>query len=114
MTPQQKKTVIAVLLLLVAGGVYYFYARSPSPLPGSIRFVDITSGDFVNYSRGSLPNLLPAKNSDGVVALFPVLEREGKYFVDPHYGYALQEPEFEEVNKYVDPRTFEVLDSPRN
>ncbi len=114
MKSEQKKLILVVALLAGAVGIYVYVGRSPEPL-GGVRFVCVETGKTVWLDQGDIPSILPATNPrTGRRTLIPATERDGKIYASERYAWGLlAEPEIAEVNKYVDPETLEVLDSPR-
>lgn len=114
MTADQKKLSVAVGLLVVAGGVYFFVGRKTTGVPSSVKYVCVATGEIKSFSRDDIPPDLPAVNAKtGQATLLPIVEQNGKMYVDRHYSSALRGPDLAKVNKYVDPESLEVLKSPR-
>jgi len=116
MNSEQKKLILVAVLLVVAGGVYFWFGRPKSPLPDKIAFVCVQTGKIYKIDRDDVPKSFPATNPDtGQATLLPAYqdEEDGKYYASRRYAGALREPQMAEVNKYVDPKTLEVLDTPR-
>lgn len=84
-------------------------------LKDSVRFVCVETGEIFTIKRSDIPSVLPAKNpKTGKASLLPVIERDGKYVVNPRYGHGLLDsPKVAEINRYVDPETLAVLNAPR-
>jgi len=115
MNAEQKKIAVVVLLLVVAVGVYFYFGRDTGPLPDSVKFVCVATGKVYNLSRDQVPSILPATNpSTGEKTLIPAHEENGKLYASERYGPGLlADPELAKVNKYVDPQTLEVRNSPQ-
>jgi len=115
MHAERNKILLVVLLLAVAVGVYFWLGRAQSPVAGSVQFVCVSTGKLYRISQEDIPSILPAVNpSTGEKTLLPTEEKDGKLIANPRFAFdALRDPELAKVNKYVDPTTLEVLDSPR-
>jgi hypothetical protein len=116
MNSEQKKLILVAVLLVAAGGVYFWFGRPKSPLPNKIAFVCVETGKIYKLDRDDVPKFMPATNPDtGQATLLPAYQDEenGKFYASQHYAYLLREPQLAEVNKYVDPQTLEILESPR-
>ncbi len=115
MGPEFKKIIAVVALLVLSGGLLVYFNRSPSPLADSIEFVCVATGKTYRIDREDLPGMFPAENPDtGERTLLPVKTEDGKRIAIPRYAHeALRDPELAKVNKYVDPQTFEILETPR-
>jgi len=108
------KIALAVVLFIVAIGVFWFYVRTPSVLPSSVRFVCVATGARFSIAQSDL-RMFPAKNpKTKELTLLPIYEEDGKFLVASRYGDYVRDPNLlGKVNKYVDPKTLEVLSSPR-
>jgi hypothetical protein len=116
MKSEYKKLILAAVILLVAGGVYWFVGRSKPPLPDSVKFVCVSTGEIFSMSQKELPGALPARNpKTGERTLIPVTKApDGKLVASRRYAHELlRNPELARVNKYVDPETLQVLKVPR-
>jgi len=122
MTGDQKKLISVVVLLLVAGAVYWFFGRGSmggGPLPGQLTYLCVQTGEKFHYDRSddNAPKILPGKNpKTGQNTLVPIYDDNGTFRITKRRLDALKKSfgdQFAEVNKYVDPDTLEVLDSPR-
>jgi len=114
MNSERKKLILAIVLLAAAVGIGVKFWPSGAPLPNTVRFVCVATGEQFSIARDKLPNFFPAKNpKTGTMTLLPVTERDGKLIASPRHAYCLREPELAKVNKYVDPQTLEVHKSPR-
>ena len=108
------KIALAVVLLIVAIGVYWKYGRTPSVLPGSVRFVCVATGERFSIAQSAL-HMFPAENPKTKAStLLQIYEEGGKFLVTARYGNYVRDPNLlGKVNKYVDPKTLEILSSPR-
>jgi hypothetical protein len=114
MNSERKKLILAIVLLAAAVGIGVKFWPSGAPLPNSVSFVCVATGQRFSIARDKIPSLLPAKNPrTGAMTLLPVLEQDGKVIVNPRHASCLRDPELAKVNKYVDLQTLEVLKSPR-
>ena len=116
MKSDRNKVILVVALLVVAGAIFFYFGRDAGPLPNSIRFVCVATGEFYDLARDDVPSILPAKNPDtGEATLLPVVKDEdGTLHLNERYAYGLIDgPQLAEVNRYVDPQTFEILELPR-
>jgi hypothetical protein len=116
MKSEHKKLILVAGLLAVAGGTYWFFNRSAAPLPNSVKFVCVATGEVFSISQKNLPSILPARNpKTGEMTLLPVTQRaDGKLVVPDRAAYDLhQDSDLARVNKYVDTKTLEVLGSAR-
>lgn len=114
MSKNARLVILAVGLLVVAGAIYWYAGRATSPLTGSVRYVCMATGEQFTFSRDKLPNTTPGANpKTGELTLVPVGEVDGKLIVSGPGVWALKDPRFAEVNRYVDPDTLEVLAAPR-
>ena len=101
------KLIAAISLLVVAGGLFWIWGREPSALPNRVTYVDVESGEQYQFSQETIPAALPAKNKHGKAVLMPCIWQDGKLFMKERYARILKD-ELAEVNKHVDPKTFEV------
>lgn len=83
-----KYAAIAVAPLVLIWGVWTFVRGSGNPLPGSLEYVDVMSGEVVNLGINKIKTI-PAKNSAGERVLLPIERRDGKVFVQERYKASL-------------------------
>ena len=114
MKSEHTKIILAVVLLGVAVGLFFYFNHEPSSIPDSVKFVCISTGEVFTYSRSSMPTRVPAENpKTGEPTLIPAREEDGKLYASTNYGYrCLNDPQYAALNKYIDPDTLEVLDTP--
>lgn len=114
MKSEHGKLIFGAVLLVVAFGVYWFVGRQPTQLASSLQFVCVADGKTYWISRNSVSSTLPAPHPNtGERTLLPCEERDGKIYVKRKFAPYVQELEQAKVNKYVDAKTLEVLESPR-
>ncbi len=114
MKSEHSKIILAVVLLGVAVGLFFYFNYDSGPLANSLQLVCVETGEVFSISRSEMPSVIPAENEKtGRRTLLPVREEEGKlYAYDRYVGAILDNPELAPLNKYIDPQTYEVLDSP--
>jgi hypothetical protein len=115
MNSEQKKFIFA--LVLICGAVvaaFWLWPRSDT-VPNSMLFVCVETGKTARLSRDDVPSIMPVENpSTGNRTLLPAYtDDDGKLRLIERYASVLHEPAVAKVNKYVDPQTYEVLESPR-
>ncbi len=84
-----KYAAISIAPLVLIWGVWSFLSSNKSPLPGSLPYVDVMSGEVVYLGLNKVKSI-PAKNTDGERVLLPAEERDGKVFVQDRYKAALE------------------------
>ena len=117
MNPEQKKLTVVVVLFLVAGGVGWYFWRSGDPLSDSVKFVCVATGKTYTIGRGEMPDVVPAENPDThEFTLLPLSKNEaGELVINARFANELRHtPTLAKVNRYVDPNTCKVLDTPRD
>jgi hypothetical protein len=114
MNSEQKKFIFA--LVLICGAVvaaFWLWPQTPA-LSDTLTFVCIETGEVFRVARDDVPYVLPMENpKTGRRTLLPAHEEGGKLKVGARHASVLDQPEFAKVNRYVDPQTYEVLESPR-
>ncbi len=116
MNSQYRKLIVGVGLLVVAGGLFVYFRPQGSPFPSKRAFVCVATGEVFRFSESDAPGVVPGKNpKTGERTLLPAeVGADGKVLAKSRYARsALQDPELARVNRYVDPKTFELLAAPR-
>ena len=101
-----KYAAISIAPLVLIWGVWSFLSSNQSPIPGSLEYVDVMSGEVVSLSSNKIKTI-PARNSAGERVLLPVERRDGKIFVQDRYKEALDAMKADSRFK-VDIATLEV------
>ncbi len=100
------KLIGAVVVLLVAAGLAYYRLRDSGPLPNSIKMVCVATGKIFDVARDKIDGV-PMKNpKTGEDTLVPCYQRDGAWYVDPHYKKQLLD--LGEKNRHVDTKTLAV------
>jgi hypothetical protein len=84
-----KYACIAIAPLVLIWGVWSFLSRNQNPLPNSLLYVDVMSGETVYLGTNKIKTI-PAKNSAGERVLLPAEKRDGKVFVQDRYKESLE------------------------
>jgi hypothetical protein len=96
--------ILAVLLFGVTG--YLVFRPQEKQIANRVNFVCVSTGKVFDIDRRSV-RTLPATNPDtGSRTLVPVVERDGKLYMDKHFRALLRE--LGEDNHHVDPKTLAV------
>lgn len=101
-----KYAAIAIAPLVLIWGIWTFLRSNQDPLPGSLPYVDVMSGEVVYFQLNTVKSI-PARNAFGERVLLPAEERDGKFYVQEHYRGALERMKADARFK-VDLNTLEV------
>lgn len=103
-----KNIILVVGLFAVAGAMFWYRGCEPSPLPDSVIYACVETGQVVYFAQTEIPAAMPAKNpKTGRATLVPAEKRDGKLYMKERFRRLLDE-DLREVNKHVDPKTFEI------
>lgn len=101
-----KYAAISIAPLVLIWGVWSFLSSNQSPIPGSLEYVDVMSGEVVSLASNKIKTI-PARNSAGERVLLPAERRDGKVFIQDRYKEALETMKADSRFK-VDIATLEV------
>lgn len=101
-----KYAAIVVAPLVLIWGVWSFIGSNQNPIPGSLMYVDVMSGEVVYLTTGKIKTI-PARNSKGERVLLPAEKREGKIYIMERYKDSLEDFK-NDARLKVDPATLEV------
>lgn len=105
----------AAALILLGAGLYFAYSRGEHPHTlARFDLVCVETGLRLSRSASDL-RVIPGKNPDtGRFTLLPVRfdEASGRPIIMDRYRGAFDDEALAVVNRFVNPKTFEVLDEP--
>lgn len=84
-----KYAAISIAPLVLIWGIWSFFSSNQNPIPGSLEYVDVMSGELVSLDSNKIKTI-PARNSAGERVLLPAERREGKVYVQERYKEALE------------------------
>ena len=117
MEAQHKKLGLGIGLLALAVVLLAWLGpwSSGPALPKNKPYVCVATGEVFRFSGRDIPGYLPGKNpKTGENTLLPVEEKDGgKLVVISRYRDAFADPDLVRLNRYVDPKTLEILKEPR-
>lgn len=93
MPKQAKIAVIVAGLLLGLGGIAWFlFLGERSPLASRVAVVDVTTGEVLNLSvDDDRLRVMPGVNDAGERALYPIVNENGSWIINPRYQDLLVE-----------------------
>ncbi len=107
-----KKVILVLGPIALIAGVWWTIASNKPPIPDSVKFVNVITGERVTISRSRITDI-PMKSDDGKPALYPIYEASpGKYKIDEHFagtlGAAIRSKQLDSASLKIDPRSLEV------
>ncbi|MEW6250658.1 MAG: hypothetical protein AB1716_08410 [Planctomycetota bacterium] len=116
MRAERTRLIIGVALLAAAGGLilWRWPARRPA-FADTAPFVCVATGEVFHLTLEERPAFPPGQNpKTGTATLLPAeVLADGRLVAKARYAPLLQDAELAKANRYVDPNTLELLESPR-
>lgn len=101
-----KYAALVIAPVVLIWGIWAFVSANRAPLPDTLLYVDVMTGETVNLDRDRIKTI-PAKNSRGERVLLPAERRDGKVYVIERYKESLEDMK-EDGRFKVDMSTLEV------
>lgn len=100
-----KIAIIVLAPIVLVAGLWFGLGRGSGPMVKDPIWYDVTTGRFVGAPKSRLA--VPAENEQGQKAIYPVIERDGKYYLSEIYREGIEE-RFTDTQVFVDLQTMEL------
>lgn len=113
--PKQAKiaVIVAGLLLGLGGVVWYVASGERSPLASRMPVVDVTTWEVMNLPvNDEKLRVIPGVNDAGERALYPIVNEDGRWVINPRYQDLLVERFGKDARLKIDLNSFASPSAP--
>lgn len=107
-----KKAILVLGPIALIAGVWWTLANNKSPVPESVKFVNVVTGERVTISRSKVTDV-PMPGDDGKPVLYPIYEASpGNWKIDsffaPKLSDSIKKKVLDPASMKINPKSLEV------